>query len=409
MSYNTRRSTTFPPTPQQSSAAVGQRRPVVTNNFVSGGQLPTNQQKPVSQLQQQQRPAQSPQQSGISFRGQGTPQTFQSSQNYSSQATPTQARYQQGQQENRSTPQTQLTKPTPTITKQEPIVPGANPPAPDNNGDSMDIGEGKKKWFKNRGTGKISKSEKVRRRNIRLSKILQPKNAVMILNELVKGCHYTVDELPVKVDANMFRASVTFEGQEFVGAGRTKISAKNNAAETALKHLIKNKQLSLKKEGGDSDGGEEKMEIGEDDGGQVMPWTHIASFAMYKLFSNWGEDPSVAHKAQELLGISVPKAAGTSSNTRAPAKPAKKMPENPEKVNPLMLMNQMVPEAVWNEVGKSGTAPNMIFTYSVTVDGKSYTGTGNNKKAAKKLAAFAACHEIFNIDYPADVWDPSTC
>lgn len=55
---------------------------------------------------------------------------------------------------------------------------------------------------------------------MRLSKMLQPKNAVMILNELIKGCTYTVEELPVKVDQNQFRGVVLCEGQEFAGTGK---------------------------------------------------------------------------------------------------------------------------------------------------------------------------------------------
>lgn len=80
--------------------------------------------------------------------------------------------------------------------------------------------------------------------------------------------------------------------------GRTKNAAKNSAAETALKHLVKNKQLNsvIKK---DKDG-DEKMDITEDENSQensqVMPWSHIASFAMYKLFCTWGEDPNIVNK-----------------------------------------------------------------------------------------------------------------
>lgn len=289
-----------------------------------------------------------------------------------------------------------------------PIVPGANPPPPESNADNLETNEDgtkKRPWFKNRG-GKITKAEKVRRRNLRLSKILQPKNAVMILNELVKGCTYNVDEVPCKIDANQFRATVTFENQEFAGAGRTKNTAKNSAAETALKFLVKNKQLTLKKEGS-SENGDEKMEIGEEDGTQVMPWSHIASFAMYKLFSTWGEDPSATNRAQELMGTPPkPSIKAGQAGPRPDPKPAKKMPDNPERMNPLMLMNQMLPLAQWDEVGKSGVLPNVVFTFGVTVDGKQYTGTGTNKKAAKKMAAFAACHDLLKISYPEDVWVP---
>lgn len=70
-------------------------------------------------------------------------------------------------------------------------------------------------------SGKVNKAERNRRRNLRLSKILQPKNAVMILNELIKGCTYTVEELPVKVDQNQFRGVVVCDGQEFAGTGKS--------------------------------------------------------------------------------------------------------------------------------------------------------------------------------------------
>lgn len=60
----------------------------------------------------------------------------------------------------------------------------------------------------------------MRRRNMRLSKILQPKNAVMILNELVKNTSYAVEEIRVKTDMNQFKASVLVEDIEHVGYGK---------------------------------------------------------------------------------------------------------------------------------------------------------------------------------------------
>lgn len=66
----------------------------------------------------------------------------------------------------------------------------------------------------------ISKKEKMRRRNVRLSKMLQPKNAVMILNELVKNTSYSVEETPIKTDMNQFKASVLVEEVEHIGYGK---------------------------------------------------------------------------------------------------------------------------------------------------------------------------------------------
>lgn len=83
-----------------------------------------------------------------------------------------------------------------------------------------------------------------------------------------------------------------------VSLGRSKIHAKNSAAENALKHLVKhNKLTELKKD--ENDG--EKMDIIEDDVNQPLPWTHVASFAIYKLFTSWGEDPNL--KVSRLVVI----------------------------------------------------------------------------------------------------------
>lgn len=44
----------------------------------------------------------------------------------------------------------------------------------------------------------------------------------------------------------------------------------------------------------------EKMEVNTDDENAhvPLPWQHVASFAMYKLFSQWEEDPN-------LVGVST--------------------------------------------------------------------------------------------------------
>lgn len=66
----------------------------------------------------------------------------------------------------------------------------------------------------------------------------------------------------------------------------------------------------------------------------------------------------------------------TAQATPKEPKKAKKMPDNPHTMNPLMLMNQMLPGCVWEEVGKSGSPPNVLFTFQVTVGDKRFTGSG---------------------------------
>lgn len=73
--------------------------------------------------------------------------------------------------------------------------------------------------------GKISRKERRGRRNQRLRKILQPKNPLMVLNELVGGHKFTVlekDKLPTDkyyLEPDMFLASVLIDGVEHVGYG----------------------------------------------------------------------------------------------------------------------------------------------------------------------------------------------
>ncbi|XP_060522172.1 double-stranded RNA-specific editase Adar-like isoform X2 [Cylas formicarius] len=422
MSYNTRRSSGFNPN-QQNVGNIGQRRPVVTNNFVPGGQLqPQPQQKSQPGYNQppQRSQQQGQQQAQINFRNQQQrPQPQQQTvppQAYGNQQPPQQPNFQQIKVE----PTTPVKPPTP-------VVPAPNPPAPENKDvDAMDTsGEGEDGKVKRRPIWargiKISRKEKLRRRNLRLSKMLQPKNAVMILHELVKNTAYEVEELSCKIDNNQYKATVMFEGETHVGLGRSKIQAKNAAAENALKYLVKNKQLKLTKseegtEGGGGGGGRqddtteegEKMDIQTDEGSTVMPWQHVASFALFKLFSSWGEDPvltSRVSQAQELLG--GPKVAVTpGERVDTITKPAKKLPNKPEEINPLMLLNQMCPQAQFEELGKAGTPPNVTFTFQVTIDGQTFNGSGPNKKTAKRLAAYAACHSVLKISYPPEIWVP---
>lgn len=147
-----------------------------------------------------------------------------------------------------------------------------------------------KKFWQAMKTKKIAKRERMRRRNMRLYKILTPKNAVMILNELVKVVNYDVKEDPhMSSEGKLYQATAIIDNNQYHGYGRSKALAKNCAAEAALKFLVKNKRFTLSDVKLEDSTEDEPMDVDGNDA--TLPWQHVASFALFKLFSSWGDDP----------------------------------------------------------------------------------------------------------------------
>lgn len=146
--------------------------------------------------------------------------------------------------------------------------------------------------------------------------MLKPKNAVAIVGELIPNLTYDVEEVPNRPDGRTFRASVMHDDIVHEGFGTLKHKmftvilwitfsgfsqdqAKNGAAEVVLKHYIKSNNMNEPPKKSDDDAAD-KMDTGtDDDNANVpIPWQHVASFAIYKLFSQWEEDPN-------LIGVSI--------------------------------------------------------------------------------------------------------
>nr|CAD7445862.1 unnamed protein product [Timema bartmani] len=213
-------------------------------------------------------------------------------------------------------------------------------------------------------------------------------------------------------------------GKMYAGQGLSKLVAKQNAAESALKALLLEKiaqasEASTKMETNELEGGgapvEEKKNPpapGTDNGdtaseceeGSIaegkpgapedeVPWGNLASFALYKLFVEWQQQGTPVPLTKPITQAVT---LGPKSN---PPAPMKKIPENPTERHPVMLLNQLRPGVVFNELSRVGTPPDVTFTLEVTVDGTSYTGSGKNKKDAKKEAAKAALSGALSINY----------
>lgn len=388
------------------AAAVGQRRPVVTNNFISSGTLAGTQKPGGLPMTPQQLPPRLASQQTSYVQQQQQPQRVVQ------QPPPQQMR---SQPVNVSQQQVQVKEEQPKIVfnnTPEPVVEQEQSQM-----DTSTNGEQGKKpkpaWMKN--TGKINKKERNRRRNQKLVKILQPKNAIMVLNELTGNVTYNISEFqdvsPYGNNVVSYRASIIIDDQEHSGTGKTKMLAKSAAAESAIKHVVLKKVKTGRPVVPVSDVADStepaSMEVeAENPIGEVLPWQHIASFALHKLFSVWDDTGNLTEKVgltpKKLANIvpEIPVASGEK-------KPAKKMPADPLSMNPIMLLNQMMPNALFEEVARVGAPPKIMFTYQCQYEGKTFFGYGTNKKVAKKYCAFEACQGLLNIKYPQDVYDPS--
>uniref|UniRef100_A0A1Y1MGD1 DRBM domain-containing protein n=1 Tax=Photinus pyralis TaxID=7054 RepID=A0A1Y1MGD1_PHOPY len=200
---------------------------------------------------------------------------------------------------------------TKTIPPPAPIISETNAPQATNGGDIPPLiqeeGQPKEKPAWAKGGGKINKKELRRRRNLRLRKMLQPKNALMVLNELVGSTVYDVVEAPDLFSGAVFRCTVKVDGIDHVGLGKSKPSAKNAAAETALKYLVLSKVNKAPVADTppapvpETSETEIKMEI--DENSEELSWSHVACYALHKLLSSWDEGVGVNLAEKVILSI----------------------------------------------------------------------------------------------------------
>lgn len=57
-------------------------------------------------------------------------------------------------------------------------------------------------------------------------------------------------------------------------------------------------------------------------------------------------------------------------------KPAKKLPDTATTMNPIMLLNQMYPNVLYEEASKTGNPPNIVFTIKCIVGSDVFLGSG---------------------------------
>ncbi|XP_066594943.1 uncharacterized protein [Prorops nasuta] len=267
---------------------------------------------------------------------------------------------------------------------------------------------------------KVNKKLKRLRLNQRLRKTLQPKNAIMVLNEMKAGVQFTFPESQGNLPSSLYVVHAELDGKTYIGQGLSKPLARQNAAENALKSLLLEKmtaasmkaRIDAETDGNQSnDGPSVKTENSDEstpmdtntDENDEIPWSSLASFALYKLFLEWHNQGTSVPIPRP--GI-PPSPKGLKKETQAAKSSVQKeLPSNATSIHPVMLLNQMKPGLTYTEVNRVGNPPNIMFTLAVEIDGVQYTGSAKNKKDAKKVAAKHALQSLFDLSYPADPSD----
>ena len=198
-----------------------------------------------------------------------------------------------------------------------------------------------------------------------------PKNALMQLNEIKPGLVFQLVSQSGPVHTPIFCMKVEVNGSEFDGEGTSKKRAKLQAAEKALSSFVQFRNAS-----------EAHLAMGRNvvNGDFTKDSDELADAIMIDF------EPKGEEQAERQNGSSQ-------------ATPGKDQGSGPK--NPVMLLNEMKPGIKYEFVSETGESHSKNFVMSVTIDDKTFTGSGRNKKLAKARAAQAALTTIFNMEFGA--------
>lgn len=132
---------------------------------------------------------------------------------------------------------------------------------------------------------KVSGKEKRGRQNRKLLRMLTPRNAIAALNEL-HGQGLSESTVVPTMDSQ-FEAEITVNNVRHVGLGKTKMQAKNAASEKALRDIVISKFQLMKNQEATNQAAGSDQAMDDDKAEDDVPMMQLASFAIYKLFTEW--------------------------------------------------------------------------------------------------------------------------
>lgn len=215
-------------------------------------------------------------------------------------------------------------------------------------------------------------------------KTVVQKNALMHLNELKPGCTFEIRDLKeTPKGPSIFECTIDCNGQKFIGAGASKKSSKQAAAERCLESFVQFPDQSQAHQALGRGFLPYNADFSTDSG--------ITSAPVYNSFENSGGSINTAPPATTAIA----------SMTKAQRKHVSAMMSGqatPMNKNPVMMLNEMHRDVVYEETGMTGDGPRKVFNMKVVIQGREYTGSGRSKKNAKSNAALNALHSIHGIN-----------
>merc|ERR1719319_892485 len=242
----------------------------------------------------------------------------------------------------------------------------------------------------------LTSVEKGRIENHNMKQLVAPKPPFRILNEMVGGgvrFEYTENPpLPTGVaeEVPLHTLLTEVEGDTSTGTGPTHEIAKNICAEHAIMGVVSRRYAAI------GQGGRTKDErLLEDETPFELPPAisdvlySQQMFVPVKQRLEWIRGSNLGFTAPLVGGVNT---AGRKRPMTMPAAGAL------EQKNPVSFLNEIrghPPDYVL--LGTWGAGPKAVFTMGANIDGVPYSGTGANKKEAKKACAKDILAKLYSI------------
>ncbi|XP_013793533.1 double-stranded RNA-specific editase 1-like [Limulus polyphemus] len=211
----------------------------------------------------------------------------------------------------------------------------------------------------------------------------QPKNALMQLNELKPGLKYIVESLEGDSRNLCHVVSVEVNKQKFIGKGKSKQLAKQAAAQAALASFVQFKDTP------------KAMQVLNRPVTCVDFTTDVVDDE--SIFSKFeSEEPDVQHTSNIEETMIIPQEGIPLDCVKI--KFSKAFSEA-EKKNPVMLLHELHPGVQFMVVRETPSNPAKRFTMGLSLENKTFEGSGPNKKQAKAAVAKVALSSLYGIDY----------